>query len=274
MRTEVVSRWIRGRRKKRRPEARLSTTFGIDADVASLRDNHFVQHASSVTAARFLLLLFLRSLDRNMWLSTSLTQGLALSAPDSQAKRNLSFSHTERADYATLMARMVPEALKSGLIGFWKAAKRKTCFRPLSHECSLRILDLSQIAGLNVVELHRLSRPPNRLCWGRWSIRTALDSFPSVLFFTEPSEQSRRGLQRALKTRVTNLMRDLCRRVRNSAGDRFRICLWPNICRIVSFMCSIILALHTGYSIRSLHLIAAQYRLVSVRSPDRSAPVR
>jgi len=55
-----------------------------------------------------------------------------------------------------------------------------------------RILDLSQIAGLNVVELHRVESSAQSIMLGGGLIRTALDSFPSVLFL-RTFEQSRRG---------------------------------------------------------------------------------
>jgi len=76
--------------------------------------------------------------------------------------------HTPNAlSYATLMARMVPEALKVWLIGFLESRKAEDVF-PTFYRMNVpwRILDLSQIAGLNVVELHRVESSAQSIMLG------------------------------------------------------------------------------------------------------------
>lgn len=141
-------------------KARLNTSFGIDADVASLRDNRFVQHRFIADCCS---LPFADSsfdlLTANMVVEHVAQPPALLSEAFRVLRPNGVFLfHTPNTlSYATLMARLVPEALKVRLIGFLESRKAEDVFPTLYRmNAPGRIFELSRDAGLNVVELNRV----------------------------------------------------------------------------------------------------------------------
>ena len=151
-------------------KARRSTTFGLDADVASLRDNHFVQHrfVGDCCSLPFADSSF-DLLTANMVVEHVAQPRALLSEVHRILKPNGIFLfHTPNAlSYATLMARIVPESLKVWLIGFLESRKAEDVF-PTFYRMNVpgRILELSQIAGLNVVELNRVESSAQSIMLG------------------------------------------------------------------------------------------------------------
>lgn len=141
-------------------KARLNTSFGIDADVASLRDNRFVQHRFIADCCS---LPFADSsfdlLTANMVVEHVAQPPALLSEARRVLKPNGIFLfHTPNTlSYATLMARLVPETLKVRLIGFLESRKAEDVF-PTFYRMNVpgRILELSRNAGLDVAELNRV----------------------------------------------------------------------------------------------------------------------
>jgi SAM-dependent methyltransferase len=141
-------------------KARLPATFGIDPDLASLRDNLFVQHrfVGDCCSLPFADSSF-DLLTANMVVEHVAQPRALLSEARRVLKPNGVFLfHTPNAlSYATLLARLVPEKLKARLIAFLENRKAEDVFPTLYRmNAPGRILELSREAGLSVSELNRI----------------------------------------------------------------------------------------------------------------------
>lgn len=151
-------------------KARLNTTFGIDADVLSLRDNQFVQHrfVGDCCSLPFADASF-DLLTANMVVEHVAQPRALLSEVYRVLKPNGIFLfHTPNAlSYATLMARLVPEALKVRLIGFLENRKAEDVFLTFYRlNAPRRILELARNTGLNVMELNRVESSAQSIMLG------------------------------------------------------------------------------------------------------------
>lgn len=141
-------------------QQKLKTTFGIDPDVASLRDNRFVKNRVVGDSASLPFENdFFDLLTANMVVEH-------LAKPHEvllEARRVLKTSgifvfHTPNSlSYATLMARIVPEGFKVWLIGILEGRKEEDVFPTLYRmNTPKQVEQLAQAAGLKVVELRRV----------------------------------------------------------------------------------------------------------------------
>jgi SAM-dependent methyltransferase len=141
-------------------KARLQDSFGIDADVASLRDNLFVRHrvAGDCCSLPFASASF-DLLTANMVVEHVADPRALLCEASRVLKSNGIFLfHTPNAlSYATVLARLVPESLKVRLIAYLESRKAEDVF-PTFYRMNApgRILELSRNTELEVVDLIRV----------------------------------------------------------------------------------------------------------------------
>ena len=139
---------------------RVEAIFGLDPDLASLRDNHFVKYrvvgdAGSLPFANSSFDL----LTANMVVEHIAEPHALLSEIHRVLKPNGMFLfHTPNANsYATLMARVVPESVKVNLIAFFEGRKEEDVFRTFYRvNTPARVEELSRTAGFQVLELRRV----------------------------------------------------------------------------------------------------------------------
>jgi SAM-dependent methyltransferase len=137
--------------------ARLKTTFGVDPDFASLRDNKFVQNrvAGDSCSLPFADASF-DLLTANMVIE-HISDPVALLAEVSRVLKpsGIFLFHTPNAhSYSTGLARMVPEKWKAWLIGFFEARKEEDVFPALYQmNTPRRIRELAGTAELRLLEL-------------------------------------------------------------------------------------------------------------------------
>jgi SAM-dependent methyltransferase len=137
--------------------AGLKSTFGIDPDVASLRDNHFIQNRVVGDSSR------LPFKDNSFELLTANMVVEHVAEPRvllSEAHRVLKPSgvflfHTPNLlNYATMLAHLVPERCKVRLIEFLEARKAEDVFPTLYRmNTPGRVRELASSVGFRVVEL-------------------------------------------------------------------------------------------------------------------------
>jgi SAM-dependent methyltransferase len=150
--------WMPGSKEQETAlRANLNGTFGIDADLASLRDNQFVRHrvVGDCCSLPFANESF-DLLTANMVVEHVAQPRALLSEVSRVLKRNGVFLfHTPNSlSYATLMARMIPEAWKAGLVTFFEGRKAEDVFTTFYRmNRPARISELSQNTGLHVDEL-------------------------------------------------------------------------------------------------------------------------
>jgi SAM-dependent methyltransferase len=140
--------------------AKLPATFGLDSDFASLKDNHFVRHrvmgdsASLPFASSSLDLLTANMVVEHL----PQPQALLSEARRVLKPQGIFLFHTPNAlSYATIMARLVPERLKAGLIRFFEGRREEDVFPTLYRmNTSARVKKLAGGSGLRIVKLIRV----------------------------------------------------------------------------------------------------------------------
>jgi SAM-dependent methyltransferase len=140
--------------------ARLKATFGLDPDLASLRDNRFVQYRVVGNAES---LPFSDSsfdiLTANMVVE-HVSQPRALLSEVHRVLRpnGIFLFHTPNAlSYATLIARVVPEGIKGRLVEFFDGRIEQDVFRTFYRiNTPAQVEELSRAAGFRVLELRRV----------------------------------------------------------------------------------------------------------------------
>ena len=136
---------------------RLKSTFGIDLDIASLKDNHFLQNR--VVGESSHLPFKDASFDvltANMVVEHVAEPRALLSEAHRVLKpRGVFLIHTPNLwSYATLLARLVPERVKLRLIEFFEMRKAEDVFPTLYRMNSPgRIRELAESVGLRVIHL-------------------------------------------------------------------------------------------------------------------------
>jgi SAM-dependent methyltransferase len=136
----------------------MKASFGLDPDIASLRDNRFVRYRVAGDSGS------LPFADGSFDLLTAnmvvehVAQPRALLCEVSRVltPNGIFLFHTPNAlSYATLMARLVPEGLKVRLINFLEDRKVEDVFPTLYRmNTPGRIVELSRSTSLRVVELN------------------------------------------------------------------------------------------------------------------------
>jgi SAM-dependent methyltransferase len=148
----------------------MKATFGLDPDIASLRDNRFVRYrvVGDSGSLPFADTSF-DILTANMVVE-HIAQPQALLGEVSRVLKpqGIFLFHTPNAlSYATLMARIVPEGLKVRLINFFEDRKAEDVFPTLYRmNTPGRIVELSRSASLDVVELIRVESSAQAIMLG------------------------------------------------------------------------------------------------------------
>ena len=150
--------WMpRGAEEQSSLRDRLKGIYGLDPDFSSLRDNRFVQFPVSGDSSA---LPFANSsfdlLTANMVVEHVAKPDLLLSEASRVLKPNgLFLFHTPNTlSYATLLARLVPEGLKTRLVGFFEGRKEEDVFPTLYRmNTPSKVEQLSRQAGLHLSEL-------------------------------------------------------------------------------------------------------------------------
>jgi ubiquinone/menaquinone biosynthesis C-methylase UbiE len=186
--------------------ARLRFAFGIDPDLASLRDNRFVHHrvASDSRYLPFADASF-DLLTANMVVEHVASPGALLSESFRVLKpRGIFLFHTPNAlSYATILARVVPESLKVKLIGFFENRKEEDVFPTLYlMNTPTRVGSLSRSVGLRIIDLRMVESSAQaimlgplvvlELFWIRLLRRSSLRSLRSnlIVVLQKPAEES------------------------------------------------------------------------------------
>ncbi len=140
--------------------SRLESTFGLDPDFASLRDNRFVRHRVAGDSS---LLPFADAtfdlLTANMVVEhVAQPQALLCEARRVLKPGGQFLFHTPNAlSYTTLLARLVPKLLKVRLIEFLESRKEEDVFPTLYRmNTPRRVQELSCSAGLRVLQLRHV----------------------------------------------------------------------------------------------------------------------
>lgn len=137
--------------------SRLNCIFGLDPDLPSLLDNHFVRHrvqgdSSSLPFAN-------ESFDlvtANMVIEhVARPEALLAEAFRVLAVRGVLLFHTPNAfSYATLLARLVPSPLKIALVGFFEGRNQEDVFPTLYRmNTPRRVRRLAATAGFSEIEV-------------------------------------------------------------------------------------------------------------------------
>jgi SAM-dependent methyltransferase len=151
-------------------QSSVEAIFGLDPDIASLRDNRFVRYrvvgdSSSLPFADGSFDL----LTANMVVEhVAQPQALLLEVSRVLKPQGIFLFHTPNAlSYATLMAGLVPEGLKIWLISFFEARKAEDVF-PTFYRMNTprRIVEFSRSSGLDVVELIRVESSAQAIMLG------------------------------------------------------------------------------------------------------------
>src|SRR6266851_6112320 len=139
---------------------RLKGIYGLDPDFSSLRDNRFVRFPVSGDSS---ILPFANAsfdlLTANMVVEHVAKPEALLAEALRVLKPNGAFVfHTPNTlSYATLLARLVPEGLKTPLVGFFEGRKEEDVFPALYRlNTPAKIEQLSREAGLCLAELLRV----------------------------------------------------------------------------------------------------------------------
>ncbi len=148
----------------------MKATFGLDPDIASLRDNRFVRYrvvgdSGSLPFADMSFDL----LTANM-VAEHVAHPRALLCEVSRVLKpnGIFLFHTPNAlSYATLVARLVPEGLKVRLIHFFENRKEEDVFPALYRmNTPGRIAELSRSTRLQIVELNRVESSAQAIMLG------------------------------------------------------------------------------------------------------------
>jgi ubiquinone/menaquinone biosynthesis C-methylase UbiE len=138
----------------------LNSTFGLDPDIASLRDNHFVRYrvAGDSGSLPFADASF-DLLTANMVVEhVAEPRALLCEVSRVLTPNGMFLFHTPNAlSYATLLTRLVPETLKVRLINFLEDRKPEDVFPTLYRmNTPGRIVELSRSTSLQLVELNHV----------------------------------------------------------------------------------------------------------------------
>jgi len=141
-------------------QQKLRTSFGIDPDVSSVRDNRFVRNRVVGDSAS----LPFESDSFNLLTANMVVEHLAqpqavlLEARRVLKPNGIFLFHTPNSrSYATLLARIVPAGFKVWLIGLLEGRKEEDVFPTLYRmNTPQQVEQLAKAAGLKVIELRRV----------------------------------------------------------------------------------------------------------------------